>query len=341
MIGLRHVHSSAMTDEKKRRRRGFTLIELLMVIALIGVLASVLLVALYAAAQVANVRRTEQQIERINSLLMRRWNSYEHKRLPVRLTGSADQRSAQRLLMIRELMRMEMPDRISDLLYDPVDSRLVNNVLWNQYRRSAGVNWDEVNESAECLYLILGSIREGDRTGLDFFTEDEIGDTDGDGMYEILDGWGKPMAFLRWAPGFSISPGQDKMWGHAGVDDDGNGTTDDLSERGWVGSDDLAVSQRNIPFGNKAPDPFDLLDADTRNTFALHPLVFSAGPDGYFDVFFSLAPPDQVPPAALRTPPNDPFHLTLGTNSRPTMQLGTPYDRGHDGNNSFDNITNH
>jgi hypothetical protein len=84
-----------------------------------------------------------------------------------------------------------------------------------------------------------------------------------------------------------------------------------------------------------------LLDADTRNTFALHPLVFSAGPDGYFDVFFSLAPPDQVPPAALRTPPNDPFHLTLGTNSRPTMQLGTPYDRGHDGNNSFDNITNH
>jgi len=203
------------------------------------------------------------------------------------------------------------------------------------------VNWDEVNESAECLYLILGSIREGDRTGLDFFTEDEIADTDGDGMNEILDGWGKPMAFLRWAPGFSISPGQDKMWGRAGVDDDSNGTTDDLGERGWPGSDDLAVSQRNIPFSNKAPDPFDLLDADTRNTFALYPLIFSAGPDEIFDIFFSLAPPDQVPPAALRTPPNDPFHITLGANSRPTMQLGTPYDRSRDGNNSFDNITNH
>jgi hypothetical protein len=33
--------------------------------------------------------------------------------------------------------------------------------------------------------------------------------------------------------------GPDQQWGRAGVDDDGNGVTDDVSERGWPGSDDL------------------------------------------------------------------------------------------------------
>jgi len=334
MIESRHTSTSAITGKRKHRRRGFTLVELLLVIALIGVLASVMLVALYAAAQSSKVRRTEQQIERIHSLLMTRWDSYQSRRLQVRLTGNAGQRSAQRLLLTRELMRLELPDRSSDISNAPVDSRLVNNVLWNQYRRSAKPTWTPPYQSAECLYLILASLREGDRAGLDFFTNDEIGDVDQDGMYEILDGWGKPIAFLRWAPGFSISPGPDRKWGKAGEDDDSNGTTDDLSERGWPGSDDLSVSQRHIPYGSRSPDPYDLLDSDVRNTFALYPLVFSAGPDGDYDM--AVDQPSGIPPAALMTPPNDPFYVMQNG-----MQIGTPFDNDLDGNNSFDNITNH
>ena len=57
--------------------------------------------------------------------------------------------------------------------------------------------------------MILASIRDGDITGLDFFTEGEIGDVDNDGMPEILDPWGVPIYFLRWAPGFrgDLQPG--------------------------------------------------------------------------------------------------------------------------------------
>lgn len=39
--------------------------------------------------------------------------------------------------------------------------------------------------------------------------------------------------------GSTVVPGVDNQWGVAGVDDDGNGVTDDVSEAGYFGSDDL------------------------------------------------------------------------------------------------------
>src|SRR5262249_24881274 len=62
------------------------------------------------------------------------------------------------------------------------------------------------NEGAECLYLILSTIRDRDKQALDYFDGIEIGDTDEDGMKEILDGWGTPIEFLRWAPGYLNTP---------------------------------------------------------------------------------------------------------------------------------------
>ena len=50
--------------------------------------------------------------------------------------------------------------------------------------------------------MILAGIREADATGLEAFEDSEIGDTDDDGMPEILDPWGRPIYFLRWAPGY-------------------------------------------------------------------------------------------------------------------------------------------
>ena len=42
----------------------------------------------------------------------------------------------------------------------------------------------------------------GDGEARTLFHESNIGDTDGDGAPEFLDGWGHPINFLRWAPGF-------------------------------------------------------------------------------------------------------------------------------------------
>jgi hypothetical protein len=75
------------------------------------------------------------------------------------------------------------------------------------------------------------------------FRTDEIGDVDADGAPEFLDGWGRPIIFLRWAAGFNspLSP---------------------------------------VQFANAAtfPDPFDPSRVDPTG-YALIPLIASGGPD--------------------------------------------------------------
>ena len=45
----------------------------------------------------------------------------------------------------------------------------------------------------------------GSPEAMEQFNQSEIGDVDGNGLPEFLDGWGRPIAFLRWAPRFSSS----------------------------------------------------------------------------------------------------------------------------------------
>jgi hypothetical protein len=56
--------------------------------------------------------------------------------------------------------------------------------------------------SAECLYMIVA--RSGiDGDAIEHFRAVEIGDFDQDGAPEFWDGWGQPIAFIRWATGHS------------------------------------------------------------------------------------------------------------------------------------------
>ena len=43
----------------------------------------------------------------------------------------------------------------------------------------------------------------GTPEAMEQFNASEIGDTNQNGYPEFLDGWGQPIFFLRWAPGFS------------------------------------------------------------------------------------------------------------------------------------------
>lgn len=298
----------------RRGRPAFTLIELLTVISIIGVLASMVMFALFSVQESARATRTKAQIAKINELLSTRWESYRTRPLPIRVPPGTPPRQAAlaRLLALRELMRMEMPDRISDLAPgggNPVyhnykDIRSLNlpplrSSLFSTYKRrvtqvlpgqwqnrildydtpnlaantGAGVGmWTPQYEGSECLYMILAAIQDGDSNGLDFFHENEIGDTDADGMPEILDGWGQPIDFIRWAPGFvgpavstiQFGDGQLKVNGDAGQ---GNGDP----------FDPLKVDPR---WNDKTGTDTSIINPTANDPFALFPLVYSMGPDG-------------------------------------------------------------
>ncbi|MBX9653824.1 type II secretion system GspH family protein [bacterium] len=58
---------------------------------------------------------------------------------------------------------------------------------------------DPETESAECLYLILADKAGGTPSIIDELPSQFIKDTDGDGLWEIVDSWGKPIKFYRWS----------------------------------------------------------------------------------------------------------------------------------------------
>ena len=355
--------------------RGFTLMELLIVIGIIAILAALAAVGMVGAINQARAARTRSQINKIDILITEKYESYRTRAVRVPPSSNAIISAGNRLSALRELMRLEMPDQIADICTDAeltdvgsdgaLDAftsltdakRAVLSIVPSvtcSYKRLAfrnsvaqGKSWSTANQSAECLYLILSTMKDGDKSAIEFFTPDEIGDVDEDGMKEILDGFGRPIFFFRWAPGYSQMPGPDGQWGVAGSDDDGNGTTDDVFEAGWPTSDDITppTLQTRIAWKHPtnlnieaAPDPFDPLKVDPRWTtanppFGLKPLIFSPGPDEISDITAVPAHVHATP--SMGHPANDPYYL--GASAVP----GTPFDGNGDGVISADNITNH
>ncbi|MCA9271062.1 MAG: prepilin-type N-terminal cleavage/methylation domain-containing protein [Planctomycetales bacterium] len=194
-----------------RRRRAFTLVEMLVVILVIVILATVVLSAMVTAQETAKIARTKALIARMDQWLAPLWDAYQTRRVPVIVpVGTSPQAAAKaRLDALRDIMRLELPDRVTDVLDGPTTSGMARPALSEAYKRAVAASWSTNNthQGAECLYLILSRTMDGDVSALEFFQPTEIGDVDADGAKEILDGWGKPIEFLRWAPGF-VSPMQ-------------------------------------------------------------------------------------------------------------------------------------
>jgi hypothetical protein len=82
------------------------------------------------------------------------------------------------------------------------------------------------------------------------FREDEFGDTNSNGQREFVDGWGKPIRFLRWAPAF-VSRYQPAP---------------------------------TVSTDTRSHDAFDPAGLDPLARTTLFPLIFSGGRDGVPDI---------------------------------------------------------
>jgi hypothetical protein len=301
---------------------------------ILGLLSSMVLFALASAQESARYAKTQSTINKLNALIMAKYDSYRTRRVPcdIKAVAAAKQPpynpnvqgwARARLDSLRDLMRMELPDSFKD--FDAANGDPVTKISASQkmpfpavarsYRtalnnakaaaQAKGIDVYKDNQSAECLYLIVTRGLD-DPDVLEQFAPDEIGDTDGDGMPEFLDGWGRPIYFLRWAPAY-ISPMQPAV------------TTD--------------------------YDPFDPMHVDPNNsgsfhTYPLYPLIYSAGADGKYDIAADL--PDRSinngQGIIYSKINNNPFeNVILPVRTR----IGRGDSDGDGEDLSIDNITNH
>lgn len=246
-------------------RRGFTLVELLVVITIISIVSGLTLAGLGAARRRSKADATRSTIRKIDEIVMDQYDSYSS-----RMTGSG----SAGLNAIRRIIVEEMPDSWSDV-FTWTSGSCANCITGpgRSYAKYKQVSYNgngklEEYQSAECLYLVV--TRSGyEPAALENFRPSEIGDIDKDGLKEFIDAWGNPIAFLRWAPGFST----DKF-----------APPNISSELGWTiaypGSPPLPRQLSAIQIADPKTN-HDELDASgsSAKDFQLFPLIYSAGPD--------------------------------------------------------------
>lgn len=263
-------------------RTAFTLVEILTVLVVIAIMGGMILTAVQGVTTTARAARTRSIIATVDSVIQEQYDSYKFRPYSVeppnvtQLTDGintfgyellATEAARVRMLMIRDLQRMELPDRLSDIADAPTLLNVAANPVVrdtldsdgdgdteeiiavrndNVARASFSGTWfdpnatysigghnipsklasyrdripatlsdgttpfniastaeEAENQGAECLYLIMATSFVGGQPAISGIPAANIGDTDGDNLLEILDGWGRPLGFIRWPVGYN------------------------------------------------------------------------------------------------------------------------------------------
>ena len=230
--------------------RGFTLVELLVVIIILAILSGLSLTGLARAGKKGNAETSRFMVAKLSDAILDYYETYED----LAISGTSS------LVSLRARMREELPESW-DEVFNPSAAPGPRTAAGRSYQRyKAAATPNNGYQSAECLYMIVT------QSGLfpemmESIRPERVGDIDNDGAREFWDGWNRPIAFFRWAPGFSSDP--------ASV---------------TSGRRDYSRLQIADPIERHDPldwryEPLPATTGEDREAFAMYPLIFSAGPD--------------------------------------------------------------
>ncbi|WP_417386316.1 type II secretion system protein [Gimesia sp.] len=204
----------------RTRRNGFTIVELMMVVAILLFLIATSAFVVRNIGNKAREKATMANIVKVNGLLSQRIQAFQ-KLLE---SKRSDKLIQPRLSSKRGQLVSELGDKKYYSLTDPIIEILVRKDLFREnfpqfVGDSKRINADMdtkagvasgtagslgsdggLSISSEYLYFILTQYDGLGITpvGEDAFSTSEVADTDGDGLKEFIDGWGRPLRFYHW-----------------------------------------------------------------------------------------------------------------------------------------------
>jgi prepilin-type N-terminal cleavage/methylation domain-containing protein len=198
-----------------QRRRGFSLTEILVVIAIIGVLASLAAVGTIAMIGNRQARNTEATMKVVNKLLQDRWSSViadAKKETPsaaaVVLAKGANPLvdrdptgERAKVIMVKVRLMEAFPVTYSEVLTPTVVNTFVSQhkSYFAKYQTTitAGMMTGAPGESSACLLMALKALQ-GSGVAVDDQLKYAVANSDGKNPINVLiDGWSKPMSFYR------------------------------------------------------------------------------------------------------------------------------------------------
>jgi prepilin-type N-terminal cleavage/methylation domain-containing protein len=224
-------------NEARSARGGMTLVELMVSMVILTILATLSLAGMSTARARAKAAKTTTTIRKISEIILPYYELYETRRpsignsdaisdLPNGRTYLTDAKQT----AIRRLMTLELPERQSDVAeVSALWATSSSNTFSWQYvpdapgrsgkatfpdrppsaRRYAALIASSLSSyptskisSADLLHLIITRGPVADPDIIAHFRDDEVRDTNGNGLLEFVDGWNNPIQFRRWPIGY-------------------------------------------------------------------------------------------------------------------------------------------